>query len=96
MKTSIVEVGGLLSVLSAQGVEKQLARLPGVKRAEVNYVAGSATVVYDESVIDLKTIKAKDEVVNPDPTRNPPMKIVAARARDCVVSVRPVSAMQRH
>src|SRR5688572_3328456 len=48
MKTSVIEVGGLLSVLSARGVEKQLARLPGVERVEVNYAAGSATVVYDE------------------------------------------------
>lgn len=33
MKTSTLEVGGLLSALSAQGVEKQLLRLPGVKKA---------------------------------------------------------------
>lgn len=58
MKTSTIEVGGLLSALSALGVEKQLSKLPGVKKAEVNYVAGSATVVYDETVIDLKAIKA--------------------------------------
>jgi Cu2+-exporting ATPase len=57
MKTSVIEVGGLLSALSARGVEKQLARLPGVQLAEVNYVAGSATVVYDETVVDLQTIK---------------------------------------
>ena len=59
MKTSVVEVGGMLSALSAHGVEKQLARLRGVERAEVNYVSGSATVVYDETAIDLKTIEAK-------------------------------------
>ena len=59
MKTSIVEVGGLLSTLSARGVEKQLSKLVGVKKAEVNYVAGSATVVYDETVIDLRAIKAR-------------------------------------
>ncbi len=59
MKTSVIEVGGMLSALSAHGVEKQLAKLRGVERAEVNYVSGSATVVYDETVIDLKTIKAK-------------------------------------
>jgi Cu2+-exporting ATPase len=59
MKTSVIEVSGLLSVLSAQGVEKQLMNLPGIEKAEVNYVAGSATVIYDETVIDLKTIKAK-------------------------------------
>jgi len=59
MKTSIVDIGGLFSALSARGVEKQLAKLPGVHKVEVNYVAGSATVVYDETVTDLKTIKAK-------------------------------------
>ncbi len=59
MKTVTIEVGDLLSALSARGVEKQLAKLTGVKKAEVNYVAGSATVVYDETAIDLKTLKAK-------------------------------------
>ena len=58
MKTSIIEVSGMLSVLSARGVEKQVARLPGVTRVEANYAAGSATVVYDETRLDLKTIKA--------------------------------------
>ncbi|MEA3274086.1 MAG: heavy metal translocating P-type ATPase [Pseudomonadota bacterium] len=59
MKTSIIDVQGLLSVLSARGVEKQLVRLPGVTRAEVNYVAGSATVKYDETVTDLNAIKGR-------------------------------------
>ena len=59
MKTSVIEVGGMLSALSAHGVEKQLRKLRGVERAEVNYVSGSATVDHDETVIDLKTIKAK-------------------------------------
>jgi len=58
MKTSVLEVGGMLSALSARGVEKRLARLPGVRRAEVNYVSGSATVEYDERVVDPKRIKA--------------------------------------
>ena len=59
MKTSVIEVGNLLSTLSALGVEKQLMKLPGVHKAEVNYVAGSATVVYDETVTNIKTIKAR-------------------------------------
>lgn len=29
MKTSVIEVGGMLSVLSAHGVEKQLRKLRG-------------------------------------------------------------------
>jgi Cu2+-exporting ATPase len=59
VKTTVIEIGGLLSVLSARGVEKQLLKLPGVTKAEVNYVAGSATVAYDETVVDLKAIKTR-------------------------------------
>lgn len=59
MRKSTVEVAGMVSVLSAAGVEKQLMRLRGVRKAEVNYVAGSATVSYDENVIDLPAIKAQ-------------------------------------
>lgn len=59
MKTATIEIGGLLSALSSRGVEKQLAKLPGVHKAEVNYVAGSATVTYDETATDLKTIKMR-------------------------------------
>ncbi len=58
MKTTTIEIGGLLSALSARGVAKQLVKLPGVHKAEVNYVAGSATVEYDESLVDVKTLKA--------------------------------------
>ncbi|MBA2655319.1 MAG: copper-translocating P-type ATPase [Gammaproteobacteria bacterium] len=58
MKTTIMDVGGMLSALSALGVEKQLTQLPGVKRAQVNYISGSATVKYDEHRINLKKIKA--------------------------------------
>ncbi len=47
---SIVEVGGMLSALSARGVEKQLRKLPGIDKAEVNYVTGSATVTHDNRV----------------------------------------------
>ena len=61
MKTNVVDVSGMLSPLSARGVEKQLGRLRGVKKVEVNYVAGSATVTYDEAQTDLKTMKAKIE-----------------------------------
>ena len=61
MKTSIIEVGEILSPLSARGVEKQLMRLPGVKRVEVNPVSDTATVAYDEAVIDLQTIKKRVE-----------------------------------
>lgn len=51
------EVGHLVSPLSAAGVEKQLSRLDGVERAEVNPVAGSATVTYDAARIDAQRIR---------------------------------------
>lgn len=56
MKTSTIEVGELVSTLSAAGVERQLSTLPGVHHADVNYVAGSATVHYDEARIALEVI----------------------------------------
>ncbi len=59
MKTSVIAVRGLLSPLSARGVEQQLAKAPGVKQVEVNCVSGSATVLYDETVTGLDAIKAK-------------------------------------
>ncbi len=59
MRTSVIEVSGMLSAMSGYGVEKRLARLAGVKKVEVNYVSGSATVVYDESLIALDAIKSE-------------------------------------
>src|SRR5450755_352036 len=59
MKTSTIEVGELLSTLSAAGVGRQLSTLPGVHRADVNYVAGSATVQYDESLTTLASIRQR-------------------------------------
>jgi P-type Cu2+ transporter len=57
MKTTTINVGGLLSPLCAQDVEKQLCKMPGVKRADVNFVSGSTTVEYDESATNLDRIK---------------------------------------
>lgn len=59
MKTTAIDVRDLLSPLSARGVEKQLAKVPGVKQIDVSCVSGSATVQYDETVTDLSTIKAE-------------------------------------
>ena len=63
MRTVTIEVAGLLSPLSALGVQKQLSRLPGVTKAEVNYVAGSATVTFDEVVTDLSAISGVENNV---------------------------------
>lgn len=49
MKTSVIEVRGMLSALSADGVEKRIGKVPGVETVTVNYAAGSATVRYDET-----------------------------------------------
>ena len=59
MKTSTVEVGELVSTLSAVGVERQLSSLPGVNHVDVNYVAGSATVHYDEARTTLQAIRQR-------------------------------------
>jgi cation transport ATPase len=59
MKTVVVEVGGLLSALSAEGVRKQLQKLSGVHHAEVNYVAPSATVHYAEEQVSLDDIRRR-------------------------------------
>lgn len=59
MKTSTVEVGGLVSSLSAVGVQRQIAALPGVHHVDVNYVAGSATVHYDETKTSLEDIRRR-------------------------------------
>ncbi|WP_454906590.1 heavy metal translocating P-type ATPase [Variovorax gossypii] len=59
MKTITIEVGELVSTLSAAGVERQLSTLPGVHHADVNYVAGSATVRYDESLATLEIIQQR-------------------------------------
>jgi Cu2+-exporting ATPase len=59
MKTSTVEVGELVSSLSAAGVQRQIAALPGVHHADVNYVAGSATVHYDEAKTSLEDIRRR-------------------------------------
>jgi Cu2+-exporting ATPase len=59
MKTSTVEVGNLVSSLSAAGVQRQIAALPGVHHVDVNYVAGSATVHYDETKASLEDIRRR-------------------------------------
>ena len=59
MKTSTVEVGALVSSLSAAGVQRQIAALPGVHHVDVNYIAGSATVHYDETKTSLEDIRRR-------------------------------------
>jgi Cu2+-exporting ATPase len=59
MQTTILEVGGMLSVLDFLGVEKRLRRMPGVHSASVNIATNTAVVEYDETVTDVGTLRAK-------------------------------------
>ena len=58
MKTSVMEVRDMLSVLSALGVEKRIGEVPGVESVTVNDAAGTATVRYDETRLDVADIKS--------------------------------------
>jgi Cu2+-exporting ATPase len=57
MKTSVIEVRDMLSVLTVDEVEKRIGEVPGVASATVNYAAGNATVRYDETLLNVTDIK---------------------------------------
>ena len=57
MKTDVIEVRDMLSVLSVEGVEARIKDVPGVESATVNYDAGTATVRYDETRLKAAEIK---------------------------------------
>ena len=57
MKTSVIEMRDMLSVLTVDEVEKRIGEVPGVESATVNYAAGNATVRYDETLLDVADIK---------------------------------------
>jgi Cu2+-exporting ATPase len=58
MKTSVIEVHDMLSVLSVVGVERRIGEVPGVESVTVNFAAGSATVRYDETRLNVADIKS--------------------------------------
>jgi Cu2+-exporting ATPase len=58
MKTSAIEVRDMLSVLSVDEVEKRIGEVPGVESVTVNFAAGSATVRYDETRLEIADIKS--------------------------------------
>ena len=58
MKTSVIDVHDMLSVLSVPGVEKRIGEVPGVESVTVNHAAGSATVRYDETRLQVSDIKS--------------------------------------
>jgi Cu2+-exporting ATPase len=57
MKTATLDVGGMLSMLDYQAVEKQLGRIPGVLRVTASIASSSATVEYDETVTSVAALK---------------------------------------
>ncbi len=69
MKTSVIDVSDMLSVLSVEGVEERIGEVPGVESVTVNFAAASATVRYDETRLRAGDIKvavrlaASDEAV---------------------------------
>jgi Cu2+-exporting ATPase len=58
MKTSVIEVHDLLSVLSVDEVETRIGEVPGVDSVTVNFAAASATVRYDETRIVAAEIRS--------------------------------------
>ena len=58
MKTSVIELRDMLSVLSVSGVEERIGKVPGVESATVNFDAGTATVRYDETRLDAEDIRS--------------------------------------
>jgi Cu2+-exporting ATPase len=58
MKTSVIEVHDMLAVLSLGEVESWIGAVPGVKSVTVNYAAGTATVRYDETRLNVGDIKS--------------------------------------
>lgn len=58
MKTGVMDVRDMLSVLSVVGVEERIGEVPGVESVTVNFAAGNATVRFDETRLDLADIKS--------------------------------------
>ena len=59
MKTTILDVGGMLSVLDSQGVEKQLRKISGVSAVGVNIAANNAVIEYDEKITNVDALRTK-------------------------------------
>jgi Cu2+-exporting ATPase len=50
MKTTVIKLGGIESVLSPAGVEKKMCHHPGIHKVETNFMTGTATVYHDDAV----------------------------------------------
>ena len=56
MKTSVIKVLDMLSVLTVDEVEGRFVEVPGVESATVNYAAGNVTVRFDETMLEVADI----------------------------------------
>ena len=56
MKTSVIKVPDMLSVLTVDEVEGRFGKVPGVESATVNYAAGNVTVRFDETMLEVADI----------------------------------------
>ena len=70
MKTSVIEVRDLLSVLTVDEVEKRIEDVAGVESATVNYDAKNATVRYDETLLEVADIKVLIHQRGPPPDQS--------------------------
>jgi Cu2+-exporting ATPase len=68
MKTSVMEVHAMLSVLSVDEVEKRIGEVPGVESVTVNFAAKNATVRYDETRLEVADIKSALRLRAHEPT----------------------------
>src|SRR5512135_661548 len=50
MKTTVIKLEGINSVLSPAGVEKHMCTHAGIHKVETNFMTGTATVYHDDSV----------------------------------------------
>jgi P-type Cu2+ transporter len=61
MKSTVINLEDIESVLSPLGVEKRLCKHPGIYKVETNFMTGTATVEHDESVTLEQLQKYVDE-----------------------------------
>ena len=58
MKTTVIEVHDMLQVWSVDDAEARIGQVPGVESSTVNFAAGTATVRYDETRLEIADIKS--------------------------------------
>ena len=82
MKTSVIEVKDMLSVLSVDGVEERIGKVSGVESVTLNFAAGSATVRYDETQLDIADIKSAVRQIGNEEATAPAAPLASAGHED--------------